>query len=59
VFFLDMKYRMFGQAVGKYMIVFGLCNVLTVFDPSPPQDYNGGFRFKEGGGGGGKARRDI
>ena len=31
-FFLDMKYRMFGQAVSKYIIVLVCVSVLTAFD---------------------------
>ena len=51
---VDMKFRIFGQAVSKYMIVspFGLCNVLTPRDPPFErlfcEDYNGGFYLKGG-----------
>ena len=31
--FLDMKYRIFGQAVSKIHNCFDLCNVMTAFDP--------------------------
>jgi hypothetical protein len=31
--FLDMKYRMFRQAVNILYMCFGLCNVLTASDP--------------------------
>ena len=52
--FLEMKYRMFGQAVGKIHDCFGLCNVMTEFDPPFErlfyEDFNGGFHFKGGGG---------
>ena len=53
--FVDMKFRIFGQAVSKYMIVsvcHRLCNVLTA--PDPPferlfcEDFNGGFYLKGG-----------
>ena len=45
-----MKYRIFGQAVSKIHDSFGLCNVMTAFDPPFErlfyEDFNGGFRFK-------------
>jgi hypothetical protein len=48
-----MKYRMFGQAVSKIHDCFGLCNVMTEFDPPFErlfyEDFNGGFHFKGGG----------
>ena len=50
--FLDMNYKMFGQAVSKYTIVLVLyaCNVMTAFDPPFErlfyEDFNGGFRLK-------------
>jgi hypothetical protein len=31
--FLDIQYRMFGQAVSINCDCFGLCNVLTALDP--------------------------
>ena len=47
--FLDMKYRIFGKAVSKIHNCFGLCNVITAFDPLFErlfyEDFNGGFRF--------------
>ena len=50
--FLDMKYRIFGQAVSKIHDCFGLCNVVTALDPPFErlfyEDFNGGFRFKGG-----------
>jgi hypothetical protein len=50
--FLDMKYRIFSQAVSKIHDCFGLCNVMTAFDPQFErlfyEDFNGGFRFKGG-----------
>jgi hypothetical protein len=50
--FLDMKYRIFGQAVSKIHDCFGLCNVVTALDPLFErlfyEDFNGGFRFKGG-----------
>ena len=30
---LDIKFKMFGQAVSKIYDCFGLCNVMTAFDP--------------------------
>jgi hypothetical protein len=53
--FLDMNYKMFGQAVSKYTILLVLCacNVMTAFDPPFErlfyEDFNGGFRLKGGG----------
>jgi hypothetical protein len=41
-----MKYRMFGQAASKYMIV--LVRVMFWRHLTPPPDYNGAFRFKGG-----------
>jgi hypothetical protein len=52
--FLDIKYRMFCQAVSKYMIVLicvMLCRHLPPFERLPYEHFNGGFRFKGGGGG--------
>jgi hypothetical protein len=50
--FLDMKYRIFGQAVSKIHDCFGLCNVVTALNPAFErlfyEDFNGGFRFKGG-----------
>ena len=50
--FVDMKYRIFGQAVSKIHDCFGLCNVVTALDPPFErlfyEDFNGGFRFKGG-----------
>jgi hypothetical protein len=43
-----MKYRMFGQAVTKYIIVL-VCAMFWRY-LTPPQDYNGAFCFKGGGG---------
>ena len=41
-----------GQAVSKIYDCFGLCNVMTAFDPPFErllyEDFNGGFGFKEG-----------
>jgi hypothetical protein len=41
-----MKYRMFGQAASKIYNCFGLCNVMTIFDPRFEklfyEDFNGG-----------------
>ena len=58
--FLDMKYRMFGQAVSEIYDCFGLCNVMTAFDTPFErlfyEDFNGGFGFK---GGRVNTRRDI
>jgi hypothetical protein len=50
---------MFGQAVSKIYDCFGLCNVMTAFDPPFErllyEDFNGGFGFK----GGVNTRRDT
>jgi hypothetical protein len=50
--FLDIQYRMFGQAVSINYDCFGLCNVLTALDPPFErlfcEDFNGGFCFKGG-----------
>jgi hypothetical protein len=56
---LDIKFKMFGQAVSKIYDCFGLCNVMTAFDPPFErllyEDFNGGFGFK----GGVNTRRDT
>jgi hypothetical protein len=48
--FLDMKYRMFGQAVSKIDDCIGLCDVMKAFDPRSKGYFmrisTGGFRFK-------------
>jgi hypothetical protein len=49
--FLDMNYKMFGQAVSNACFGF-VCNVMTAFDPPFErlfyEDFNGCFRFKGG-----------